>query len=108
MATINGAKVLGLENKVGSLKKDKLADFIMIERDSINMFPIYDAYSAIVYSATSSNVNDVFINGVQVVNNKVSIYDKAQIKNNLIKSMKHFEKRSVEKSKELWSKYYKN
>ncbi|WP_208559386.1 amidohydrolase [Marinilactibacillus kalidii] len=69
-ATMGGAKVLGLEDKVGSLEIGKKADIVLVETDSVNMFPIFDPYAALVYSANASNVQDVFINGQRKVKQK--------------------------------------
>lgn len=88
LATINGAKALGLEQICGSLEVGKRADFMIIECDSINMFPIYDPCSAIVYSANASNVKDVFIDGKQLVKGKELVYfDKKKIKAALLTKM---------------------
>lgn len=70
MATIGGAKVLGLDKKIGSVEKGKKADLVIIETQSVNMQPIYDYYAAIVYSANPSNVNTVIVDGKIVVKNK--------------------------------------
>ena len=66
MATINGAKALGLEDKIGSLEKGKLADFIIINTNTTFMRPIYNYYSAIVYSMNSSCIDSVVVNGKKV------------------------------------------
>lgn len=63
MATIGGATALGLEKEIGSLEKGKKADVIVIETDSVNMNPIYDYESAVVYSANPSNVEATIVNG---------------------------------------------
>ncbi|MFC4803091.1 amidohydrolase [Neobacillus sp. GCM10023253] len=70
LATIGGAKVLGMEEQIGSIEAGKQADFILVEVDSVNMFPIFDPYSVLVYSANAGNVRDVFIAGKQVVGEK--------------------------------------
>ena len=70
MATIGGAKVLGIEKEVGSIEIDKKADMILIETESVNMQPIYDYYATIVYSANPSNIDTVIIDGEIVVKNK--------------------------------------
>lgn len=70
MATIGGAKVLGLDKKIGSVEKGKKADLVIIETQSVNMQPIYDYYAAIVYSANPSNVSTVIVDGKIVVKNK--------------------------------------
>ena len=66
MATIGGAKALGLGEITGSLEAGKRADIVIFETDSVNMQPIYDYYSAIVYSANPANVETTIVNG-QVV-----------------------------------------
>lgn len=70
LATIGGAKVLQMENSIGSLELGKKADFIIVETKSVNMFPIFDPYSVLVYSANASNVESVFVNGIPLVRNK--------------------------------------
>lgn len=70
MATIGGARVLGLDHKIGSLEPGKEADLVLVETESANMFPVYDPYSALVYSAKSSNVRDVYVAGRQLVKDK--------------------------------------
>lgn len=70
MATIGGAKVLNMENEIGSIEVGKKADLVLIETDSVNMQPIYDYYSTIVYSANPSNVSMVIVDGKVVVKDK--------------------------------------
>ena len=101
LATIGGAKALKMDARIGSLEVGKQADIVLIETDSVNMFPIYDPYSAIVYSANASNVDSVWINGVRVLNHKQSIFNQQEIKIALQQEMQQFQKRAVERSKEL-------
>ena len=77
MATIEGAKALGLGDVTGSLELGKEADLVIIETDPSNMFPVYDPYSALVYSAFASNVRDVYISG------KCLVEEKRLVKENL-------------------------
>ncbi|MEG0133118.1 MAG: amidohydrolase [Clostridium sp.] len=85
MATINGAKVLGISDKVGSIEIGKKADLVIIETSSVNMQPIYDYCSAVVYSANPSNVRHVIINGEIVVENrKIQLADFNEIRTALI------------------------
>lgn len=70
MATIGGAKVLGMSSEIGSIEVGKKADITILETKSVNMQPIYDYYSAVVYSANPSNVDTVIVNGKVVVSNK--------------------------------------
>lgn len=67
MATLEGARAIGLDREIGSLEAGKRADVILVETESANMFPVYDPYSALVYSANPSNVETVFVNGTMVV-----------------------------------------
>jgi 5-methylthioadenosine/S-adenosylhomocysteine deaminase len=69
MATINGAKALGLEDKIGSIEIGKYADIIAIDLAQINTMPIYNPISQIVYSATNRQVTDVFVAGVPLLRN---------------------------------------
>lgn len=71
MATINGAKVLGMDKLIGSLEKGKAADMIIIDLRRPEVYPLYkNLYSTIVYSMNSSAVNTVIINGKVVMDNR--------------------------------------
>ena len=70
MATIDGAKVLGLENKIGSLEEGKAADICIFDLTDVNIHPYMDIYSTIVYSLREYNLTDVLINGQFVYKNK--------------------------------------
>jgi 5-methylthioadenosine/S-adenosylhomocysteine deaminase len=88
LATCGGARVLGMEKHIGSIESGKQADFILVETDSVNMFPIFDPYSALVYSANAGNVRDVFIAGKQVVAGKKLVdYDEVQLRAELAEAM---------------------
>ena len=64
-ATIQGAKSLGLEKKVGTLAVGKRADIILVDRDDLSMTPrAADPLSGVVLIAQPSNVSWVFIDGV--------------------------------------------
>jgi 5-methylthioadenosine/S-adenosylhomocysteine deaminase len=67
MATVNGARVLGLEREIGSLETGKRADLITISLDRANMTPLYNFYSLLTYAAKAGDVQDVFVNGRQIV-----------------------------------------
>lgn len=91
LATIQGAKALGTDDITGSLEVGKKADMVLIETESVNMFPIHDPYSAIVYSANPSNVHSVWIDGVMTVSDKRLVkHDLKQIREELDKEMKDF------------------
>jgi len=63
MATIEAARVLGLDKKVGSLEPGKQADVIRIKLDDPRVLPVYDIYSTLVFAAMPSDVHDVMVAG---------------------------------------------
>jgi 5-methylthioadenosine/S-adenosylhomocysteine deaminase len=63
MATIEGAKVLGLDDRVGSIEAGKRADITILDMNRPHLTPLYDAYSHIVYAAGGSDVRTVIIDG---------------------------------------------
>jgi 5-methylthioadenosine/S-adenosylhomocysteine deaminase len=63
MATINGARALGLEAVTGSLTPGKHADLIMLNTRDLNIAPVVDLESTIVRSATPANIDTVMIDG---------------------------------------------
>lgn len=67
MATINGAKALGIEHETGSLSLGKAADVIAIDLDQIETQPLFDPVSQIVYSANRQQVTDVWVAGKQLL-----------------------------------------
>ena len=71
MATINGAKALGIDHITGSLTKGKAADVIAIDLDTIESQPLYDPISHIVYAANRNQVSDVWVAGKQLLKNRV-------------------------------------
>lgn len=80
MATINGAKALGMENKVGSLEIGKKADLIIIDFNQPHLQPIHSIVSHLVYAAKGSDVETVIVNGKIVMENrKVLTCDEKEI-----------------------------
>ena len=68
MVTINGARVLGLEN-IGTLAEGREADLICVAVDGPHTAPMYDPFSHLVFAARSSDVRHVMIRGQVVVRN---------------------------------------
>jgi 5-methylthioadenosine/S-adenosylhomocysteine deaminase len=67
MATIRGARALGLEKETGSLETGKRADLITVRLDRPHAVPLYDVYSQMVFALKGSDVRDVMVNGRLVV-----------------------------------------
>jgi 5-methylthioadenosine/S-adenosylhomocysteine deaminase len=67
MATIRGARALGMEQEIGSLESGKRADLISIRLDRPNAVPLYNVYSQMVYALKGSDVEDVMVNGQLLV-----------------------------------------
>lgn len=79
MATINGAKALGLDNKIGSITEGKSADLIILNLDTAVSNPINDICSDIVYNAKGNNVETTIINGKIVMENRCISHDEKNI-----------------------------
>lgn len=63
MATINGARALGLEDICGSLTVGKAADIVAVNMDDLETQPLYHAISQLVYATGRDKVNDVWVAG---------------------------------------------
>lgn len=63
MATILGAKALGMESEIGSLEPGKRADLVTVDTTALHALPAHDPYSMLVYSLKASDVRDVAIEG---------------------------------------------
>jgi len=70
MATIEGAKVLGLEKITGSLEVGKRADLIVIDTNKPHLVPMYNPYSHLVYAANGHDVKHSIIDGNLVMENR--------------------------------------
>lgn len=70
MATINGAKALGIDGKTGSIEEEKNADLIILDLESITSQPINDVFSNIVYNAKGNNVITTISNGKLLMENR--------------------------------------
>lgn len=86
MATRGGARAIHMDDRIGSLEVGKLADLLVIDTHSVNMIPMYDVYSALVYAANAHDVRTVIINGRQVVRDRqVLTVDVQKVKRDMLK-----------------------
>jgi len=67
MATIEGARALGMADSIGSLEVGKRADIIAVELNTPHLIPIHNLFAQLVFAAGRSDVSDVFVDGEQVV-----------------------------------------
>jgi 5-methylthioadenosine/S-adenosylhomocysteine deaminase len=70
MATITGARALHLERQIGSLEVGKKADLIVVDTTAPHATPLYNVYSAIVYSLKSSDVRTTIVGGKPVMEDR--------------------------------------
>ncbi len=70
MATIDGARAIGLGDHIGSLTVGKQADLIVIDTRAPHLTPMYHPASHLVYSASGSDVRHVLVAGVPVVKDR--------------------------------------
>src|SRR5690606_14974203 len=74
MATLNGARALGLHQRIGSIEIGKAADMVAIRLDAPEVSPCYDAVSQIVYSAGREHVSHVWVAGRLLVQDGTLVY----------------------------------
>jgi len=69
MATIDGAKALGLDGETGSLEVGKCADLIVIDMNKPHLTPCYNPVSHLVYAVKGSDVSSVMVDGKLIMEN---------------------------------------
>lgn len=70
MATIEGAKVLGLDKFIGSIETGKRADIILVDMNQPHLTPLYNYYSQLVYASRGADVKTSIINGKIVMKDR--------------------------------------
>ena len=90
-ATRGGARALHAEREFGMLKPGMRADFAVVRTDGLHMFPVYNPYSALVYSANASDVTMTVAGGiVRVRDGHLTQMDERAIMRELEERMGHF------------------
>jgi len=80
MATIDGAKAIGLSDQIGSIEVGKKADLIILNLNNPFVTPVHNPVSAITYSATGNEVETVLINGQIVMeDNRVLVFEEEKV-----------------------------
>lgn len=84
MATLGGARVLGMEDRIGSLEIGKEADVVVVRMDAIHATPHYHPYSWLVYAAKSTDVDSVWVRGnALLLEGKIQPLDEEEVKASL-------------------------
>ena len=63
MATLNGARALGMEQEIGSLELGKAADIIAFDLSGLDRQPVYDPVSQLIYTSGRDCVQHVWVGG---------------------------------------------
>ena len=80
MATVNGARAIGKEGKLGIIQEGAIADLILINLNEPQFIPANNIISGLVYSATGSEVDTVIVDGkVLMENRKLTTIDEAKV-----------------------------
>ena len=80
MATIGGARALGIDKETGSLEPGKRADLITVRLDVPNAVPVYDIVSQLVYALKGADVRDAMVNGRMLLRDRRALtLDREQI-----------------------------
>jgi cytosine/adenosine deaminase-related metal-dependent hydrolase len=96
LATIQGAKVLGMEKEIGSLEKGKKADITIVDMRKGHLSPMLDPVANLVYFANGNDVENVIIDGKIVVENgRILTVDPLEIL-----------PKTQEAGERAWSKFY--
>ncbi len=96
MATLGGAKALGLEDRIGSIEEGKLADIVLVDLNVPALTPLYNVYSHLVYAVKGAHVRTVLVDGNVVLRdrkmttvNEAEVLERArQIQERILQSLK--------------------
>jgi len=70
MATLNGARALGIDTQTGSLEVGKLADMTAFNFNDLSVQPVYDPVSQLIYAAARNCVEHVWVGGKQLLKDR--------------------------------------
>jgi 5-methylthioadenosine/S-adenosylhomocysteine deaminase len=97
MATLNGARALGLENQIGSLETGKLADLVAFDLSGLAQQPVYDPVSQLIYASGRDCVKHVWVGGKQLLDDgRLTRMDEQE----LIDTAKHWGRQITQSNRE--------
>jgi len=80
MATVNGAKALGIADVAGTLEVGKKADIILIDLNKPHLKPLHDIFASVVYSTRGSDVDTVIVDGkILMEKRQITTIDEASV-----------------------------
>jgi cytosine/adenosine deaminase-related metal-dependent hydrolase len=96
IATIEGAKAVGLETEIGSLTPGKCADIVLVRKDALGMVPMNNPYAAVVTYGNPSLVDTVILNG-KIVKRAGTLtgVNWSSLRSNLLRSHERIAQRAV-------------
>src|SRR5256884_5202246 len=107
MATIHGARTLGLEAEIGSLRTGKRADMVIFDLDLPEWRPLLDPVSTLVYSASTASVRTVLVDGRAVLDDRrVTTVDEREVLARVEQLAGPYLARSEEHTSELQSRLH--
>lgn len=85
MATLENARALGMEDRIGSLEIGKKADLIVVDLNKPHLTPMYNPFSQLVYAARGSDVSHTIINGrVVMADRRLTTLDLEMVMNRAV------------------------
>lgn len=94
LATLDGARAMGLEREIGSLELGKRADVVVVDADGLHAAPAEDPYSMLVYSLGARDVRHVMVDGRLVVSDhELRVADEAELVETARAAVKQIERR---------------
>lgn len=93
LATLGGAKALGLDRRIGSIEPGKRADLAAVRMAGPELVPVFDPVSHLVYCASRTDVSDVWVDGVQRMASR---------------ALKHMDISGLDTRAKLWQNIFKN
>ena len=80
MATVHGARAIGMQDRLGTLEPGKLADIVLVDLDSVHMVPNNNHVSDLVYAGCGTDVDTVMVDGRIIMENRnVKTLDEREI-----------------------------
>ncbi|MBN4081627.1 amidohydrolase [bacterium AH-315-C07] len=84
MGTIDGARLLRMDDKIGSIEKGKRADIILIDLNHERVLPMYDPYSHIVFAMNGTEVDTSIVDGKIIMENReLRTIDESKVLNDI-------------------------